>query len=157
MGTCGSKPHTQDIDIIHRKQLECSRYEDTDEPTYDFTEGKVLKVYDGDTLTLAVFDHNRLVRYNVRLYGIDCAEMKGSTVSSKRKATEAKKFVENMILNKIVKINILNNKTVDGSKIKDKYGRLLAIIYYNNINVADELLRSGLATEYYGGSKIIFS
>jgi hypothetical protein len=152
MGTCiGSQKH--DIKIIQRRQLESAIYETTDEPTYDFTEGKVIRVYDGDTLTLAVFDNGRLVRYNVRIYGVDCAEIKGGTDATKKKAYEAKKFVEDAILNKIVEVRVLNNRMVDDIKIKEKYGRLLAEIYYNGNNLANELLKNGHAVPYYGGKK----
>ena len=46
------------------------------------TEGEVIHVYDGDTITIVSklpYDESPLYRFSVRLAGIDCAEIKGKT------------------------------------------------------------------------------
>ena len=141
------------INNVMRLQLEKAIYETTDAPTYDFTECKVVKVYDGDTITIAVIDNGKLVSYPVRIHGIDCAEIRGGTIESKAKANEAKKFTENAVLNKIVNINVLNGRRINNRIVKEKYGRLLAEIYYEDKCLSKELLKANLAVKYDGGTK----
>ncbi len=46
------------------------------------TEGEVISVYDGDTITIVSklpYDASPLYRFSIRLAGIDCAEIKGKT------------------------------------------------------------------------------
>ena len=88
--------------------------------------GKCIKCYDGDTITIA----SRLpftkelagtvFRFSVRLYGIDCPEIRGKTVIEKAKALVARDELKKKILDKHV---ILRNV------MTEKYGRLLADVY----------------------------
>jgi len=121
--------------------------------TYDFTKAKVLKVYDGDTFTIAGFYNGDFCKFNVRLYGVNCEEIKGGTPETKKKAQDAKKFVEDMILNKIIDIDILNNKIVDNKRLTEKYGRLLCNVKINGNDLANALLNADLAKPYFGGHK----
>lgn len=123
------------------------------EVTYDFTEAKVLSVYDGDTVTIAAFYDGQFRRFNVRLYGIDCDEMRGGTEQTRKQAQLAKHHVESRVLNKVVDIVVLNNRIVAKKKISEKYGRLLAKISINGVDISQELINMGLAREYYGGKK----
>lgn len=121
--------------------------------TYNFTYAKVIKVYDGDTFTIAAFDNGVLTKFQVRIYGINCEELKDKNYTNRQKAYEAKKYIEETLLNRIINIEVLNNKVINGKKIKEKYGRLLANVNINSINPAAELIKKGLAKEYYGGTK----
>ena len=53
------------------------------------TKGKVIKVYDGDTITIATKlpfaneSKDTIWRFSVRLDGIDCPEIKGKTETEK--------------------------------------------------------------------------
>ncbi len=136
-----------------RIQLNATTYLSADDVTYNFTEAKVVKVYDGDTITIAAFFNGGIHKFNVRIYGVDCAEIKGGTEESKAKAVEAKEFVENMILNKIINIDVLNNRSYGGRKIREKYNRLLAICRYKDLDIAEELIKNKLGVPYYGGTK----
>lgn len=108
---------------------------------------KVIKVIDGDTYDVAFFDGCLSIsRGRVRLYGIDTPELKSRDVILKERACAAKKFAEDNLLGKIVRIDILNEK-------RDKYGRLLANIYVNKIDFAQELIARGFAVAYSGGAK----
>jgi endonuclease YncB( thermonuclease family) len=141
---------------IDRLILEQSTYETTDLPTYNFTEAKVIKVYDGDTFWISAWYNNNLCRFKVRLYGVDCPELRGTKGKEKEKALEAKKFVMDTVLDKLVNITVLNNKKVCNKKITEKYGRLLAKVYPNGFHYPDlstMLIKQGLAKEYYGGTK----
>ena len=151
MGVCTSHDDTK---IARRQQLQSLTYETADELTYNFDEAKVLKVYDGDTLTIAAWFDNGFKRFSVRIFGIDCDEMRGGTSTTRENAVRAKKYVERLVLNKIVKIQILNNKLLDGKKMREKFGRLLAkITTPDGHDLGDELFIAGLARRYYGGHK----
>lgn len=111
------------------------------------TEGYVTKVYDGDTITIASklpYENSPLYKWSVRLNGIDCPEIKGKSSDEKDIAKLAKQEVEKLCLNKIIKL-----EPVD----LDKYGRLLANIYIDNINISQHLINNKLAIAYDGGTK----
>lgn len=113
---------------------------------YTFKIAKVIGVYDGDTYTIAAFHRGQQVEFKVRLYGVNCAELKGGTDDEKKQGIAARDFVRSKILNKIVNIEVLNKK--------EKYGRLLAnITLTDGVDLADLLLTKGYAKEYYGGAK----
>jgi endonuclease YncB( thermonuclease family) len=112
--------------------------------------GKVIKVYDGDTITIASKLHNssdeRIYRFSVRLTGIDSAEMKSKDEIERLHATKARDALASIVLGKMV---VLKNVSTE------KYGRLLADVYYNNIWLNDWMLKNNYAVPYDGGSKII--
>ena len=127
------------------------------------TQGYVIKVYDGDTITIATklpYDESPLYRFSVRLNGIDCPEIKGKNALEKQVAHYAKMYVSDKVLHKTIYLD--NVKT-------EKYGRVLADVYINpilqaagqatgqeqrqNESLSQMLLRNGLAVEYDGGTK----
>ena len=110
--------------------------------------GQVIKVYDGDTITIAAklpYRKSPLYRFSVRLNGIDCPEIKGNNNSEKECAKLGRDMLSNMILNKYVRL-----KEVKG----EKYGRLLAEVYFEGKHINNWLLRNNLAVRYDGGTKI---
>ncbi len=136
------------------QQLLALTYNTADDLKYDFTEAKVLKVYDGDSMTIGAFFNGSFVRLKVRVFGVDCDEIKGGTEITRRNAKLAKQFVEKQVLNKIIGINVLNGKKYNGKKMSEKYNRLLAIITTpDGKNLADELIAANLARSYFGGRK----
>lgn len=111
------------------------------------TQGRVIKVYDGDTITIVSklpYDASPLYRFSVRLAGIDCAEIKGKTEKEKTLAQEAKNALQLLILHKIVALK--NLKT-------EKYGRILADVYIGELHVNQWLLDNNYAVKYLGGTK----
>ena len=116
------------------------KWEDTCEFTLPVKGGKVIKVYDADTITIATklpfkndTNDNKLYRFSVRLNGIDAPEMKGKSITEQEKidAHEAQQFVSNLILNKYVTLKNVAN---------EKYGRILADVYIYNIHLNELLL-----------------
>lgn len=110
---------------------------------YDY-KAKVVGVVDGDTIDIEIdlgFDIK--IKQRVRLYGVDTPETHGET---KEKGLESKKFVE-----KLLPIN--TEVLVKTVKTNEKYGRFLASILMGDIDVSKELVKNGLAVEYYGGKK----
>ena len=111
------------------------------------TEGQVINVYDGDTITIVSklpYDASPLYRFSVRLAGIDCAEIKGKTERERELAQEAKCALQKLILNKVVALK--NLKT-------EKYGRILADVYLGDLHVNQWLLDNKYAVQYSGGKK----
>ena len=113
----------------------------------DISGGYVIKVYDGDTITIAQklpYPESPLYRFSVRLAGIDSPEMKGKSKEEKVAAKLSQKALEEIILNK--NVTIKNVKT-------EKYGRLLADVYYENIHLNKWMLDNNYAVPYNGGTK----
>lgn len=109
--------------------------------------GLVIKVYDGDSITIVTklpFINSPIYRFSVRLNGIDCPEIKGLTSSEKECAQIAKKELSNLILNKVV---ILKNVKTE------KYGRILADVYLDDLYINSYMIQNRLAVEYDGGTK----
>ena len=88
---------------------------------------KVIRVIDGDTFELENGE-------KVRLLGINAPE------KGQKCYFEAKKRLEELVLNKIVKL--------EGNK-KDKYGRLLRYVWINSTLVNLQLIKEGLAISYF--------
>ena len=107
-------------------------------------EGKVIKVYDGDTITIAAVLFDTAYRFPVRLFGIDCPELKGSSPEEKQRAIKARDDLSEMVLGKMVR---LENVTTE------KYGRLLAEVYLGDINLSTWMLEKKHAYPYFGGTK----
>ena len=111
-------------------------------------EGIVIKVYDGDTITIASklpYSESPMFRFAVRLNGIDCPEIKGKTIEEKKCAEIAKQELSNIIMNKVVKLK--NLKT-------EKYGRILADVYYEDLFLNKYMIEKRLAVSYNGKTKI---
>ncbi|MFV7791277.1 thermonuclease family protein [Aliarcobacter lanthieri] len=97
--------------------------------------GKVVKVSDGDTITILTSDK---VQYKIRLNDIDAPEKK-QAFGNKSKDNLAK-----YIASKTVKVEY---------KTKDKYKRILGTIYYNNIDINLQQVKDGYAWVYKKYSK----
>ena len=109
--------------------------------------GRVIKVYDGDTFTLAgylPYESSPLYRFSVRLNGIDCAEIKGKSEEEKQCAILARTELDRLIMHKMVQLKNVKN---------EKYGRLLADVYIDDLHVNQHMLDKGLAVIYDGGTK----
>lgn len=109
--------------------------------------GKVVKVYDGDTITLATILFDVAYRFSVRLNGIDTPEIKGGSAREKELAILARDELSKRILNKIV---TLKNVTTE------KYGRVLADVYLDDECINEWMIKLGHAKSYDGGRKEAF-
>ena len=117
------------------------------------TEGKVIKVYDCDTITIAtkfpylttLNESNIMYRFHVRLLGIDTPEMKTKNEEEKSIAHLAQKSLSELILNK--------NVTLKNTSL-DKYGRILANVYTEQgIELSKWAIDNRFAVLYDGGTK----
>lgn len=127
--------------------METITYKDTIPFIPPISEGKVVKVYDGDTITIATklpYDNSPYYRFSVRLKGIDCPEIKTSNLYEKQCALIARDFLHEILMDKIVVL-----KDVE----LEKYGRILADVYIDEQNVSELLCEKKLAVKYEGGTK----
>jgi micrococcal nuclease len=139
-------------DILYKNYMSDGsdiKWEDTVEFTFPIKGGRVIKVYDADTITIASklpYDDSPMYRLSVRLNGIDAPEIKGKGVSDEEKeaAKQARDFVSNLVLNKCVRLENIDS---------EKYGRILADVYIGDIHLNDFLLKERYAVKYDGGTK----
>ena len=140
-------------------------YKDTITFNLPITSGKVIKVYDGDTITIATklpYDigttcqrffrcinpfytlYSPVYRFSVRLRGIDCPEIRSKNTNEKHCAILAKNMIHDHIYHKIVTLENVGY---------DKYGRVLADVFLDGVNIIYMLIDKRLAVEYDGGTK----
>ena len=125
------------------------KWEDTVEFTFPIQEGVVIKVYDGDTITIAAklpYIESPLYRFPVRLNGLDTPELKGNTDDEKTAAKQARDALSQLVLHKKVTLKNVQN---------EKYGRILADVYLDNLFINDWLIKERFAVKYDGGTKHI--
>ena len=124
---------------INEKDLKKFIFEDMN------TYCKVYNIYDGDTICIIFKYKDEYIKYSCRINGIDTPEIKSKNDNIKKLAYNARDFLRDKILNKIIKIDILSF---------DKYGRLLINAYtLNNESISDLMIKNGYAKSYDGGTK----
>ena len=99
----------------------------------------VVKVHDGDTVTLSVDLGYDIQRHNldVRLFGINAPEL--NTPAGK----DAKAWLEPQILGREIIFVSIKDK-------QEKYGRILGQLWLNGVCINDELVRTGHALPWDG-------
>ena len=114
---------------------------------------KPVKITDGDTIKLDVSKESPLIKklgLSVRIKGIDAPERgsKAKCEKEKAKAEEAQKFVNELV-------GVIGEKELLLSEVKnDKYGgRIVANVKVGGVDIAQELLKKGLAKVYNDGEK----
>ena len=106
-------------------------------PTLSFAwQGKVISVYDGDTITVSTVDNQKI---KIRLYGIDAPELKKQPYGK-----ASRDYLQKLILNKTVEVTDLG---------KDLYGRTLAKIFYKNEYINLKMVSTGNAWHFAQYSK----
>jgi micrococcal nuclease len=137
-----------DFDLnLKNNDLEIIEWKDTVPFMIPFNTAQVIKVYDGDTITIASklpFNNSLIYRFAVRLNGIDCPEIKGHTEDEKEMAQLAKNELSKIILHKIIRLENIST---------EKYGRILADIYLDDLHLNDYMLKQRLAIPYFGNKK----
>jgi micrococcal nuclease len=109
---------------------------------------EVISIYDGDTFRVNLKNYPDIVGYHIpiRINGIDTPELRAKCQKEKLLARKAKQVtVEALRGAKSIKLSNMK---------RGKYFRILADVEADNINLADLLLKKGLAVPYDGGTKI---
>lgn len=140
---CVEERKNEDIDSLNKCNLENTPSFSFEDKEFD---AKVIKVYDGDTVTLALKYNEKFYKFNCRLIGIDTPELKTKVEHEKMLANNAKNFLCDTILDKIVRIQ---------AGKWDKFGRLLITIFLNNININHLMIDRGFAKPYDGKTKAV--
>ena len=92
--------------------------------------GKVVSIIDGDTVVVL---NKQKQQIKIRLEGIDCPE------SSQDFGSRAKQATSELCFGKEVRVEQSGT---------DRYGRVLAFVYVQDVCVNEELLRQGMAWHY---------
>ena len=98
------------------------------------------KVIDGDTIKIG--------KLSIRLHGIDAPESKQTCIDSKNKIYPCG-YQSTMFLKSLIK----KNYVLCEGKDKDRYGRVIAICYSNEINLNSTMVSEGWAIAYRYYSK----
>jgi micrococcal nuclease len=123
------------------------KWDDTIPFVFPIDTGQVIKVYDGDTITIASkmpYTSSPMYRFSVRLNGIDTPEIKGKTEDEKTIAVEARNKLTDLIMNQRVTLKNVQN---------EKYGRILADVYLGDLHINQWMLDQHFAVKYDGGTK----
>jgi micrococcal nuclease len=145
--------HPQSNPIMStRKSIDDVVYADTKIYIPNIASGKVVKVYDADTITVANRisvggeQSDEIYRFHVRLDGIDSPEIKSKNPTTKALAKKSRDVLTEMIFGKIVELRNVR---------LEKYGRLLADVYLGNLHLNQWLIDNKYAVQYDGGTKHI--
>lgn len=124
---------------------------------------RLSDLYDGDTMTVVVsFDGKELESLIIRIWGMDCPEMKGPTKKAGQEAKdEALRFLgASGVIGKPARKQTrdwFNQNAVmidvEFVPVKEKWGRYLAKVSINGKDLAGHLVGKGLAKAYDGGKK----
>ena len=136
--------------------------------------GRVVSLYDGDTLTIALNVFDAIYKFSVRMNGIDTCEIKSKNEKNKEIACFARSRLLSLITGKDVsEMSVLNDRRKINNYLNkgmyfvwvecfefDKYGRLLAHVYCDDCGEKSKesfssiLLKEKLAYEYKGDTKL---
>jgi endonuclease YncB( thermonuclease family) len=141
--------------------------------------GKVVYVYDGDTVHLVFKLDNKLVKFNSRLVGVDSPEMVPKNILNEEVKNQEKDLAyksRDYLINRISNIPIIKNKMTKNEVKKflakstklvfvkcyefDKYGRLLVELFEDSTSlksINQELIDEKHALSYDGGTKQEFN
>ena len=141
--------------ISYFENRNLAKYDDTSVELFSLNNkivyAKIVRVYDGDTCYAVFMLHGKPVKFHIRMEGYDSPEIKPLLKTLNREkviidAKLAKTELEKIVLNKIVKLHC---------GTWDKYGRLLAKLYVNELCVNSHMIENGFGYEYFGGTKKI--
>lgn len=98
--------------------------------------GKVVRVADGDTVTVAVRGGGKV---NVRLYGIDAPEVRHKETPGQAYGRHARQALKELSLGREVRVEVVE---------ADLHGRSVGIVYAGTVNVNLAMVRDGWAWAY---------
>lgn len=116
----------------------------------NLTVSSLNKVYDGDTFKVTIDELHPLIgkEVNVRIAGIDTAELRSKDLAERDLAYKARDYAA-MLLNSANSIVLVDVR-------RDKYFRILADVYLDGVLMSDQLIKAGLAKPYAGKTKPVW-
>jgi len=110
---------------------------------------KVTRVVDGDTIDVDLdLGFDIIYKCRVRLYGIDTPESRTRNKDEKVRGKLAAKFLQDAISNGE---NVILQTQLKDSK--GKFGRVLASVIVDGINVNQQMITNHMAVRYEGQNK----
>ena len=107
----------------------------------------LLRVIDGDTINVNIdLGFNIWHKGRIRMAGIDTPESRTRNKEEKVLGLAAKSRLKELLKKKTLSINC--------TKEKGKFGRILADVLANDININKQLMDEGHARPYQGGKKL---
>lgn len=118
---------------------------------YEYKVARLVDVIDGDTIDVQIdlgFDISFSSR--VRLTGIDTPESRTTDLHEKKYGLEAKEWLKHRL--GLAKKIVIRTEKPDSS---EKYGRILGTLIVDDetVSLNDQLVKSGYAWAYDGGTK----
>ena len=118
---------------------------------YEYKCQEIKKVVDGDTVDIVLnLGFNILHAVRVRLASIDTPEIRTRDLDEKARGLLAKEFLKNWLSQEHEKKKIVI-KTF--KKSKGKFGRVLAEIWVNDVNVNEDMIECYHAVPYSAQNK----
>jgi micrococcal nuclease len=113
----------------------------------DYKGAVYIRNYDGDTITFNLPGLHPIIgkKINIRVNGIDTPEMRGKCEKEKFNAQQAQQMVADTLKN-VKQITLKNMR-------RGKYFRIAADVIIDGENLADLLIKKGMAVRYNGGRK----
>lgn len=139
-----------------RSEVARATWKTTEEFVPPVDGGKVIKVYDGDTITVAttmpwasymISERNKIYRFSIRLRGLDTPEIRSSDEEEKLMGRFVQEKLHNMLFGEFVRL--------ENVEVEPKYGRILATVIResDDLDICDWLLENRMAVPYDGGTK----
>lgn len=140
------------VDFLDFSLEDLHLYRSTEDNTPRFvpniSRGKVVSVYDGDSLLVAARhdQRGRPALYRVRLAGIDAAELTGHsrTKAERAAAVAARDALRDLVQGKMVSLRGVS---------LEKYGRVLCSVNLHGTDISQWMLTRRYAVPYDGGTK----
>jgi micrococcal nuclease len=105
---------------------------------------RVIEVIDGDTVDAEIdLGFSICHKIRIRLHGINTPESRTRNKEEKAKGLAAKARLKELVEGKLVVVETQRDDT-------EKFGRYLAVLHIDNINVNKQLIVEGHAKEYHG-------
>lgn len=106
---------------------------------YRYENITINSIYDADTLTVTLHIGFKIdFTTKLRLYGINAWELRGE---EREKGLIARDWLRERLKGEEVVIETMKDK-------KGKYGRYIAILFVDGVNINDELVEKGHAVRY---------
>jgi endonuclease YncB( thermonuclease family) len=108
---------------------------------------RITSVYDGDTFRCHLSGYPPIIgnSIGIRVYGVDCPEMRDKRPEIKKKAKRAREYTY-MRLMEAKEIKLVNIQ-------RGKYFRIVAQVLIDGSDLGQELIKHGYAKPYFGGTK----
>jgi len=117
-----------------------------EEDLYQY-KAQVTRIIDGDTLDVNIelgFEISYKMR--IRMYGIDAPESRTRNKAEKVKGLETKEWLRAKVEDKDIVIKTSKDR-------KGKFGRYLCILIVDGVDLNKQMVKLGLAKEYFGGKR----